>query len=231
MIKNKVEIKKFFGTDVRVVNKDWLVVKDMFGALGRLTTLNQVEHTDNVKLDNIIELLGLCAYESFIISSKTAKAKSRETQDVRCIKINDCPVILTQFKPTARAGEETLKTWVEFMKFVNNLLVAHNVDMFDIVDRRNQLTAQERLDSENGKVVVMNNMLSQMLAELCGVDGKILKRDIRKFQEERPDIRLDLGLIYEEMREDFVNAFSFTQSHSNAKEMVLKKTKRKYNID
>ncbi|MGL4425652.1 MAG: hypothetical protein ACRCZ1_05365 [Cetobacterium sp.] len=144
------------------------------------------------------------------------------------MNLKDAPIVLTQFKPTARAGEGAFETWVGFMKFVNDLLVANDVNVFDLTDKRNQISAQVKLDIDGGKVVVMNNMLSQMMAELCGVEGKILKGDIRTFQEEHPQIRLDLGLVYEEMREDFVNAFSFTQSHSNAKDMVLKKYKRKY---
>lgn len=227
---NKVEMREFFGSEVRVVNEDWMVVKDMFGALGRLRADGQIEGTDRNKMNDIIKLLNLWTVETFTIPTKTTKSRGgnkKELIEVQCVKINDCPVILTQFKPTERAGKEALDIWVEFMKFVNDLLVAHNVNMFDLQDRKNQLTAQDRLDSEGGKVVIMNNMLACMMAELCGVEGKILKGDIRKFQESRPDIRFDLGKIYEEMREDFVNAYAFTQSHSKAKEMVLNKMKRK----
>lgn len=230
--KNVVEMREFFGSEVRVINGEWLVVKDMFGALGRLTSNGQIETTDRNKMNNIIKLLNLWDSETFTIPTKTTKSRGgnkKELIEVQCVKINDCPVILTQFKPTERAGKEALDIWVEFMKFVNNLLVSHNVNLFDLQDRNNQLKAQDRLDIEGGKVVIMNNMLACMLAELCGVEGKILKGDIRTFQESRPDIRFDLGKVYEEMREDFVNAYTFTQSHSQAKEMVLNKMKRKYN--
>ena len=36
-MKNKVEIKEFLGMEVRVVNNEWIILKDMFNALGRLT--------------------------------------------------------------------------------------------------------------------------------------------------------------------------------------------------
>lgn len=230
-MKNKVAMKEFFGSQVRVVNDEWLVVKDMFGALGRLREDGQVETTDRNKMNELISMLGLKECESFTIPINTAKSRGgnkKETIEVQCVKLNDCPVILTQFKPTARVGKEALDTWVNFMKFVNNLLTSYDVNFFDLQDRKNQLTAQDRLTDDGGKVVIMNNMVAQMLAELCGVKGKILKGDIRDFMETNPSIRLDLGLIYEEMREDFVNAYMFTQSHSKAKEMVMNKMIRKY---
>ncbi|MGL5646973.1 MAG: hypothetical protein ACRDDY_03900 [Clostridium sp.] len=231
--KNKVEIKEFFGTNVRVVNEDWIVMKDMFGALGRLDSKGDVPSATSNKVDEKIGLLKLCPRKSFTVPVKVSKSKGgnkNEFVDISCVNLKDSPVLLTFFEPTARAGEVALKTWVEFMKFVNNLLVANNVNLFDIQDRRNQMSAQDKLDSDGGKVMIMNTMISKMLAELIGVEGKILKGDIRKFQDENPQIRLDLGLVYEELREDFVSAYSFTQSHSTSKDMALNKAKRKYKI-
>ncbi|MGL5962984.1 MAG: hypothetical protein ACRCZ2_01085 [Fusobacteriaceae bacterium] len=233
-MKNKIELKKFFGTEVRVVNEDWIVMKDMFGALGRLRDDGQMKGEDKEKVVEVSNLLNLRSVETFIVPTKVTKSKGgnkKEFIDMNCVNLKDAPIVLTQFKPTARAGEEAFGTWVGFMKFANDLLIANDVNVFDLTDKRNQISAQVKLDTDGGKVVVMNNMLSQMMAELCGVEGKILKGDIRTFQEEHPRIRLDLGLVYEEMREDFVNAFSFTQSHANAKDMVLKKYKRKYDLN
>lgn len=228
-MKNKVEIRNFFGTEVRVVNGEWLVVKDMFGALGRLREDDgSIHDKDLAKLRRYTDVLQL-EVAPHIIPVDSTKKRARKFIEVNTIQINKAPSIVLLFEPKVKIGER-YELWCEFLKFVNNLLVSYDINLFDLQDRKNQLTAQDRLTDDGGQVVIMNNMLAQMLAELCGVEGKILKGDIRNFMETNPSIRLDLGLIYEEMREDFVNAYMFTQSHSKSKEMVMNKMNRKYKI-
>lgn len=99
--KSKVEIKEFFGTDVRVVNDDWIVMKDMFGALGRLTSRGQTESTDKTKL---VKVVGRHNLKKFLIDSNNesistgrggnkrksvvlecVSIKSIEDRDIECI--------------------------------------------------------------------------------------------------------------------------------------------------
>ena len=53
-MKNKVEMKNFMGTEVRVINDEYIVLKDMFRALGRLNTVHQIETTDRNKLSQFL---------------------------------------------------------------------------------------------------------------------------------------------------------------------------------
>ncbi|MGL4425653.1 MAG: hypothetical protein ACRCZ0_05645 [Cetobacterium sp.] len=56
-MKNKIELKKFFGTEVRVVNDDWIVMKDMFSALGRLRDDGQMKGEDKEKNSGSIQFI------------------------------------------------------------------------------------------------------------------------------------------------------------------------------
>lgn len=62
-----MKLKSFFGVDVRVVNDDWIVEKDMFGALGKTREDGQVKGEDRDKVRDILILLGFKPVETFIV--------------------------------------------------------------------------------------------------------------------------------------------------------------------
>ena len=51
---NNVKIKKFLGMEVRIVNEEYIVLKDVFSALGRLDNKNQIVSTDRNKLKEFL---------------------------------------------------------------------------------------------------------------------------------------------------------------------------------
>ena len=87
-MKNKVEIKEFLGMEVRVVNNEWIILKDMFNALGRLTEQGQIDTRERNKLNGFLrDIDKVCDRESFTITSKSSKKKSRRTQEVECLRL------------------------------------------------------------------------------------------------------------------------------------------------
>lgn len=83
---NQVEIKKFLGiADVRIVNNEWIVLKDMFAALGRVKSDGTWTDEKN-KLEKIIGKENLKKF-SLEINSTYLKTKARKTQYFVCAKL------------------------------------------------------------------------------------------------------------------------------------------------
>lgn len=229
---SKIQIKKFLGMEVRIVDEEYIILKDMFSALGRLRTDGQLEGKDTNKLKEFLnDINKICDVKSFQITSKSSKTKSRETQEMECLNINTVPIVLTQFKPTARKGEEALNIWKKFMIFVDDLLSSLEVYKYIIVDKDKQKSNTQILIDNGGVPVIANKMTNQIMAELIGVypDIKEIKKDELKIYQ--PQTTIDLLDVREFVYNKFVNAYEFTNSHKESKEMVSILAKKKYNIN
>ena len=228
---NNVKIKKFLGMEVRIVNEEYIVLKDVFSALGRLDNKNQIVSTDRNKLKEfLIDINKLCDSKTFTITSKSKKSKSRDYQEVDCLNISIIPIVLTQFKPTKAKGEQALDIWRKFMIFVNDLLESLEVYKYIIIDKDKQKTNTEILIDNGGKPMIANKMTNQIMAELIGVypDIKEIKKDELKIYQNQTTI--DLLEVRDFVYTKFINAYEFTGSHKDSKQMVLKLSKRKYGI-
>ena len=228
---NNVKIKKFLGMEVRIVNEEYIVLKDVFSALGRLDNKNQIVSTDRNKLKEfLIDINKLCDSKTFTITSKSKKSKSRNHQEVDCLNISIIPIVLTQFKPTKAKGEQALDIWRKFMIFVNDLLESLEVYKYIIIDKDKQKTNTEILIDNGGKPMIANKMTNQIMAELIGVypDIKEIKKDELKIYQDQTTI--DLLEVRDFVYTKFINAYEFTGSHKDSKQMALKLSKRKYGI-
>lgn len=229
--KNKVEIRKFLGKEVRIVNGEYIILKDMFEVLGRLDSNNQIVSTDRKKFNEFIEDINkVCDSKSFTITSKTKKTKSRDTQTVDCFKIDTIPIVLTQFKPTKAKGEEALIIWKKFMIFIDNMLGSLEVYKYIITDKDKQKSNTDILIDNGGKPMIANQMTNRIMAELMNVypDIKQIKKDELKIYQNQTTI--DLLEVRDYVFTKFVNAYEFTGSHKDSREMALKLAKRKYNL-
>lgn len=75
---NKVEIKTFLGMEVRVVNEEWIVLKDMFNALGRVRANGGWTDEKN-KLNKFLSLVNKTSdYETFLVALKGKKKSNNE---------------------------------------------------------------------------------------------------------------------------------------------------------
>ena len=228
---NNVKIKKFLGMEVRIVNEEYIVLKDVFSALGRLDNKNQIVSTDRNKLKEfLIDINKLCDSKTFTITSKSKKSKSRDYQEVDCLNISTIPIVLTQFKPTKAKGEQALDIWRKFMIFVNDLLESLEVYKYIIIDKDKQKTNTEILIDNGGKPMIANKMTNQIMAELIGIypDIKEIKKDELKIYQDQTTI--DLLEVRDFVYTKFINAYEFTRSHKDSKQMALKLSKRKYGI-
>lgn len=231
-MKNEVQIKGFLGVEVRVVNDEYIVLKDMFGAMGRLTKDGQIETTDRRKLDKFLsDIDKLCDNKSFTITSKGKHKKSRETQSVDCLKLDTVPIVLTQFRPTERKGIDSLNKWREFMKFVDELLTSLEVHKFIVTDKEHQKSNMETIMDCGGSTTITNQQVNGIMAELIGVYNQGIKRinkdELKKYEAQTT---VDLLQVREYVLEKFTNAYEFTGSHKTARTMATKLAKKKYNL-
>lgn len=162
--------------------------------------------------------------------------KKGQRQEVECLKLDTIPIVLTQFRPTnsnkrtKEENEQALEIWKKFMIFVDDLLTSLEVYKFIITDKDNQKTQTQRLLDCDGLPVRMNRMVNNIMADLLGVSDtikEIKKDELRKYQNQ---ITIDLLEVREFVLDKFINAFEFTGSHKEAKNMALKLAKKKYNI-
>ncbi|OSA95719.1 UNVERIFIED_ORG: hypothetical protein B2H93_04675 [Clostridium botulinum] len=230
-MKNKIEIKNFLGMEVRILNGEYIVLKDMFSALGRLDSKCQIVSADSKKLNEFLnDIDKTCDHKTFTITSKSSKNKSRETQEIKCLKLDCVPIVLTQFKPTKARGEEALRIWSKFMKFVDNMLRSLEVYKYIIVDKDKQKSNTDVLIENGGTPIIANKMTNGIMAELMNVYPEIkqIKKDELKIYQNQTTI--DLLEVRDFVYSKFINAYEFTGSHKTSKEMSLKLAKKKYNL-
>lgn len=233
-MKNKVEVKEFLGMEVRVVNDEWIVLKDMFNALGRLNKEDKITSRDRQKIDRLTNYGIICEGTKCTITSKSTKRKSRETQDVYCVRVVDAPMITSQFEPSKKkdgSNDDVIQVWIKFMKFISDLLISLEVDKFIVSDKERHKEHMEILLDEGGSTMIANNQVNIIMAKLIGVYDqgiKYIKKDELKIYQ--PQTVVDLLEVRDFVMKKFVNAFEFTGSHKNAGDMALKLALKKYKL-
>lgn len=225
---NKVEIKNFLGSEVRVVNNEYIVLKDMFNALGRVKE-DGTWTSERKKMLNFLEgIEKLTDHETLVVTSK-GKKKSREYQEVECLKIETVPVVLTQFKPTNRKGKEAIDKWFEFMKFVNELLVSVKAHKFIIEDTELEKIDRDRLHKLGGSAMKMATMVNYAMGVIItGEKIKIKKDDLKSYQNQTT---IDLLEARRYWIEEFIRAYKITKSHSESNRLALEFTLEHYGLN
>lgn len=221
--------------EVRVVNEEWIVLKDMFNALGRVKENGGWTNSKDTLKKFLIDIDKECDYQLLVVTSKTKNIKSRDMQEVDCLKLETVPIILTQFRPinsnkrSKEQNEEALNTWRKFMKFIDNLLIELEVHKFIITDKEVQKDETERLVEADGKPLLFNNQVNIIMAKLIGVYDKGIKKlskdELKVYQ---PQTVVDLLEVREYVSDKFVNAYEFTHSHKESAEMAEKLARIKY---
>lgn len=229
----KPVVKDFMGIgEVRVVQdgrSEYAVLKDVFDCLG--LTYDGDWHMQRDKVVDFLEIIDrICDRKTFSVLSKSNKSKSREIQDMECLNVEILPSVVTQFKPSKRRGEEALKTWGEFMKFVTELLAYHGVHNYILTDKDKQKEAMSDMIEMGGSPVITNQMVNKIMGELILTEEPkfaITKDELKVYQ---PRTTIDLLEVRNFVLEKFENAYMFSGSHKLAYDMTLRVALKKYNI-
>ena len=226
-------IKDFLGESVRVVQvglKEYVILKDIFSALGRVKADGTWTDEKKKLILFLKDIDKISDHETFEVTSKSKNKRSRETQDVDCLNIETLPIVLTQFRPTARKGKEALDKWCKFMKWVNKLLIEHEAYKMIVKDKEHQKDLQRMFSEDGGKAVVMNNQICGIMAELVGVYPdikKLTKEDLKIYQNQTT---IDLLEVRQWCLEKYEEYFVITNSNAKARETCIKMARRKYNL-
>lgn len=237
---NKVEIKLFFGEEVRVVNNEWIILQDMFKVLGRLNSKEQISTGDRKRVIEFLELINkLNNVQKLTIDFRKKKGNSNNSngsiQDVTCIKIESAPIILTQFEPinsNRRTDEENkaVKTkWKEFMIFVDELLVSAKAHNFIIEDTELEKIDRDRLHKLGGSAMKMATMVNYAMGVIVtGEKIKIKKDDLKQYQNQTT---IDLLECRRYFINEFINAYKILKSHSKANKYALQFVMEHYGLN
>lgn len=224
---NKVEIKNFLGSEVRVVNNEYMVLKDMFEALGRVKEDGTWTDEKN-KMDKFLDGINQKEFhETLVVLVKQGRAKVEK--EIECLKLEVVPVVLTQFKPTNRKGKEAIDKWFEFMKFVNELLVSAKAHKFIIEDTELEKIDRDRLHKLGGKPMIMAGMANTAMGIIItGEKIKIGKDDLKSYQNQ---ITIDLLECRRYFIEEFIRAYKITKLHGQANRLALEFTLEHYGLN
>ncbi|MGU9057078.1 hypothetical protein ACV3WB_06105 [Clostridium perfringens] len=237
-MENNFEIKEFLGMEVRIINREWVVAKDVFGVLGRLNSRNQISTGDSKKLLDFLELVDKkIDHQKLTIDFKKkgrGKKANGSIQKVSCIKLETLPLVLTQFKPinsdkrSTEENEAVKLKWAEFMKFVNKLLVENEAFKFVVSDVDLEKEHRDKLKSYGGNPVVLASMVSYAMGIiLTGDKVKITKEDLKSYKDKTT---IDLIECRRFFIEEFVRAYRITKSHKEANRIALEYTLEKYGL-
>lgn len=223
---NKVEIKNFLGSEVRIINNEYMVLKDMFEALGRVKEDGTWTDEKN-KMDKFLDGINQKEYhETLVVLVKQGRAKVEK--EIECLKLEVVPVVLTQFKPTNRKGKEAIDKWFEFMKFVNELLVSVKAHKFIIEDTELEKIDRDRLHKLGGSPMKMATMVNYAMGVIItGEKIKIGKDDLKSYQNQ---ITIDLLECRRYFINEFINAYKILKSHSKANKYALQFVMEHYGI-
>jgi hypothetical protein len=239
----KAHERKFFNETGRFIDyqdTEWLVVKDMFGWLGKLDSNNQIDHRDRDKLNQFLEDIGqITARETFPIDFNKKKGRGNKSngsiQEVLCIKVDVVPMVLTQFRPTARAGQERYQQWCDLMKFINEVLVELEAYKFITEDKEYQKNVMSKLKKlvpsnyygnpykkANTHVALVLGLMVDgkekpiwkneitSLANGTTIEGLKLRKEIEDVYINTYEMFLDFDIAYEKTKEVMLRRYQIT---------------------
>ena len=221
--------KKFLKQDVRVIRtddgKEYIICKDMFDVLGLVGKDGTWSMPKRKMLEFLNRIDSREDCKSFAVLVKQGKIKTKQT--VECLDIETVPIVLTQFQPTKRRGEDALEIWSDFMKFVKVLLETHETNKYIIKTKKTQTEMQDELYNDGGDPMFMNIHVNKIMGVVLRMeDGKSVKKsEIYQFQNR---ITEDVGRVRDEVLKTYVTMFKVTEDKDKAYELTLEWAKKKY---
>lgn len=225
-------VKKFLGYDVRVVQVDkrneYIICRDMFEVLGLVDEDGTWTRPKNKMLrflDGVDKSHDLKTLQVMLKEHGTKRKYVKRQVD--CLNIETVPIVLTRFEPTKRRGEEILKRWYGFMKFVDMLLEYHEVHKYIVDDKERYKITMKEIKDNGGKPPIANKMVNRIMGKLITNDDNfsISKDELKIYQ---PQITIDLLEVRNFVMDKFSTLYAFTNSHKESYDGTLKLARKKY---
>lgn len=224
-------VKKFLGYDVRVVDVDkrneYIICKDIFDVLGLVDRDGTWTRPKNKMIMFLNGIKKTSALKTLQVRVKDKHAKQGQIREVDCINIEVVPIVLTQFQPTKRRGEEILERWFKFMEFVDMLLEYHECHKYIIDDKERYKITMKEIKDNGGKPPIANKMVNRIMGKLITDDDdfSISKDELKIYQ---PQTIIDLLDVRNFVMDKFSTLYAFTNSHKESYDGTLKLAKKKY---
>ena len=224
-------VKKFLGYDVRVVDVDkrneYIICRDIFDVLGLVDRDGTWTRPKNKMIMFLNGIKKTSALKTLQVRVKDKHAKQGQIREVDCLNIETVPIVLTQFQPTKRRGEEILKRWFKFMEFVDMLLEYHECHKYIIDDKEKQKLAIKEITDNGGSAIITNQMVNRIIGKLItGEDNFSIKKDELKIYQ--PQTTIDLLEVRNFVMDKFSTLYAFTNSHKDSYDGTLILAKKKY---
>lgn len=237
----KPTIKKFLGKEVRVIivkTDEYIVLKDMFEVLGRVKSDGTWTDAKNKTLEFLHLTDKIYNHQELVVNTKS-KGVGRHNQKMDCLLLETVPILLTQFRPiksnrrSVDDNKRVLDEWIEFMKWVDNLLREHEAYKVILKDKEEQKSISKAISEEtDGKMVVINTQISIIMAKLIGVyeQGikKINKDELKIYQ---PQVTIDLIEVRQEALKIFEQQYLVLEDYKQASDFTVAYMKKKYHLD
>ena len=235
---NKTENRSFFGKNVRIVNDEWIVLRDVVDVLGKIKE-DGTWTNSKIKVFEFMDLLGKSQHHQEL-GVLTRKQSRKEYQQMICIKIEDLPIVLTQLKPIQSnkisTGEfqRRIDCWKDFMLFVDKLLQEHKVHEYLVKDYnvvyKEELDRFKDLGAKGFDYTVAQNSVNKILGYIVTKDINFyLKTEDLKIYQDQTTIDLMRARAF--ILESFVSQYCLTNSKSVSKKNTLLIACKKYHID
>ena len=228
----KTIVKKFLGYDVRVVQvdkrKEYIICKDIFDVLGLVKENGSWASTKKKMFDFLNGINKSHDVQTLDVMLKEHGTKRKYVKrEADCINIETAPIVLTQFQPTKRRGEEVLKRWYEFMKFVDMLLEYHEVHKYIVDDKERYKVSMKEITDNGGIPQRVNVMIAEIMGKLIvGEDNFPIKKDELKIYQ--PQTTIDLLEVRNFVLDKFSTCYALTSHHDKARDLTLKLAQKKY---
>jgi len=165
--------------------------------------------------------------QSLVVRVKDKHAKQGQVREVDCLYIETVPIVLTQFQPTKRRGEEVLEIWSNFMKFVKMLLETYSANKYIFETKKTQVQAQDEIHDDGGEPMKMNSHVNQIMGYVLQMedDKAVKKSEIYQFQNR---ITEDVGKVRDDILTTYVNTFKVIGNQRETYSLTLKWALKKY---
>lgn len=225
-------IKKFLGYDVRVIQvdkrKEYIICKDIFDVLGLVKDDGTWTNPKNKMFDFLNGINKSHAHQTLVVMLKEHGTKRKYVKrEVECLNIETAPIVLTQFQPTKRRGEEVLNKWFKFMEFVNMLLKHHECHKYIIDDKERYKITMKEIKDNGGIPQRVNVMIAEIMGKLItGEDNFPIKKDELKIYQ--PQTTIDLLEVRNFVMDKFSTCYALTGHHDKARDLAFKLAQKKY---
>ena len=223
-------IKYFLGEPVRVIevnNVEYLICKDMFSVLGRVRADGTWDDAKK-KLLNFTKPLSTIE-DPEIFGALVEQGKIQTRQEVLCIRLEDAPIIASQYRPP-QTKPLVLQKWNDFIDWLN-ILIKENSESNPVVKDKNMeklvksISATEFAKQIDLKTSQLTEKLEALgMIEFSSrdilnyVDSKYLVKRGKKQYQVKPDKIAELADLLENYVVKNGTIFKLVEEKSNKAE-------------